>query len=574
MKHLKIIIIVFLCGLTTVSCQSLNEKPTGNLTLNDVFNKPITTLGFLNTIYSYIPAYGMDYNSWAMMAQATDDGFGSAVTEPQLAALWYGGGLSPQKNPFNHSRYNHYFYNNWWAGIRKANVFLAHIDNANLGKHSGSRSRLKAEAQLLRAFFYLQLIEEYGGMPIFTKPLPVDFNYRKLKRPTFNKVVQFIVKYCQKAINNSDLPWRISTSSKANRFTKAVAYAIESEATLYNASPLWNPNNDNSKWKQAANISKKALNALLAHGYKLYPDYEEYYLRGQDFNSNPSDRETILQYRDPMKWPAFVNQIPIKGLPYYKAGTTPTQELVDSYDMQATGEPPILGYKDKNHLHPIINKSSGYDPLHPYEGRDPRFYATVWYNQAKFPDIKGQEYYKLQIYEGGAQGISQTNKQYTHTGYYLRKYIDPDARSKYGGSSQWKIYQLAEIYLNYAEAANEAYGPVQGVYKAIKAIRNRVNMPPYPKGLTKSEMRKRIHNERRVELSFEEKRFWDVRRWKILDKTAKLSTGMRWTKNPDGTFTPHRFVVVHKESWKPKYLIFPIPLSEISKLGWEQNPGW
>src|SRR5699024_8410285 len=131
------------------------------------------------------------------------------------------------------------------------------------------------------------------------------------------------------------------------------------------------------------------------------------------------------------------------------------------------------------------------------------------------------------IYEGGMEEIRAKNRQYTNTGYYLRKFIDPQVRTATGGQSTFKRFRLAEIYLNYAEAANEANGPTGEVYDAINTVRDRVDMPPLPSGLTKAEIRDRIRNERRVELAMEEHRFWDVRRWKILDQTDKVVTGMR-----------------------------------------------
>jgi hypothetical protein len=413
-------------------------------------------------------------------------------------------------------------------------------------------------------------------MPIRKKPFSEVFDYKKLTRPSFDKVVQFIVDQCNMVIDKSNgLPWRITNSNNANRFTKAVAVAIESEATLFNASLLWNPENDISKWKQAAKVSGNALDSLKKHGYELYPNYSDYYLRAQDFSSSPSDQETILQVNG-LKWPKWVNGIPIEGYSIYKAGVTPSQELVDSYDMKNTGQPPILGYKGPDHLHPIINSKSGYNPKYPYENRDPRFYATVWYNQAPFPNIKGKSEYKLQIYNGGNQQIDNSSRRHTHNGYYLRKYNDPMVRKNEGNSSTWKIFQLSVIYLNYAEAANEAHGPTTEVYDAINTIRDRVNMPNLPSGLSQTEMRKRIRSERRVELAFGGHRFWDVRRWKILNKTGKLTTGMKWDKHSNGTFTHERFVVDHRHSWEKKYLIFPIPADELSKLGpnFKQNPGW
>jgi len=143
------------------------------------------------------------------------------------------------------------------------------------------------------------------------------------------------------------------------------------------------------------------------------------------------------------------------------------------------------------------------------------------------------------------------------------------------GTARFKKYRMGEVYLNFAEAANEAYGPTKDVYDAVNAIRSRAKMPDLPDGLNKDQMRERIRRERRVELAFEEFRFWDVRRWKILSQTDKLTTGIEWIKKPDNTFSGKRIVAGRRKSWVDNHLIFPIPLAEIVLMPlWNQNPGW
>src|SRR5690606_1764735 len=140
---------------------------------------------------------------------------------------------------------------------------------------------------------------------------------------------------------------------------------------------------------------------------------------------------------------------------------------------------------------------------------------------------------------------------------------------------RWKRYRFAELLLNYAEAENEASGPIDAVHQAVNEVRARVNMPNLPSNLSQLEMRERIQRERRVEMAFEEKRFWDVRRWRILDETDRLTTGMAWTKHSNGTFTNQRVVVDRRVTWEDKYLIFPIPVLELSRLPlFYQNPDW
>jgi hypothetical protein len=237
----------------------------------------------------------------------------------------------------------------------------------------------------------------------------------------------------------------------------------------------------------------------------------------------------------------------------------------------ANGTTPILGYTDVDHLHPIVNAASGYDDTNPYVNRDPRFYATVIYNNELYGTINGTPY-NVQAYVGGFDGILQTLNTHTHNGYYLRKFVDPALYQSASGSTSWKRFRLAEIYLNYAEAKNEANGPT-GAYAPVNAIRARVSMPAIS-SLSQSQLRLRIRNERRVEMSFEENRFWDTRRWKILDQSDVVSTGMQWTK-VGANFTGQRIVVDRRVTSADKFLIFPIPSNEITDLpSFIQNPGW
>ncbi|HTD94196.1 MAG TPA: RagB/SusD family nutrient uptake outer membrane protein [Chitinophagaceae bacterium] len=559
----------------------LDITPDGRMSLDDVFKNPDRTEGFLNTVYSSIPSYFFSYIEYAFLAPSSDEASDSQVgNQPaNISAQWIIGALNPSNNPLTNPNYgkNADHYPAFWTGIRNANVFLANIDNAVVSSEL-YRPRFKAEAKLLRAFYYWELIKQFGPMPIVSEPFTNTFDYTSLVRPTFQADIDFIIKDCDDAIAEPTLPIRLTTESERGRFSKAVAYAIKSEATLYNASPLWNAGNDVAKWQAAAAQSKQALTALTAGGqYALAGNYENYFISYSDLTSSPLDKETIFEVaKRAESLLSYVNSIPSK--PTYKAGTCPSQELVDSYDMQATGEPAITGYNDAEHLHPIINSASGYDETKPFVGRDPRFYATVWFNGAVYDNIGGQ-LHTIQTYLGGADQLIKNppNQQNTHTGYYLRKFIDPKIQNGQVPNAGWKKYRLAELYLNYAEAENEASGATADVYSAINTVRRRVSMPDLPGGLSKDEMRKRIRNERRVELSIEEHRFWDVRRWKILDQTDKLVTGMEVIKNPNNTFSYNRFITEQRNAWQEKYLLFPIPIGEaaiIPDFNTNQNAGW
>lgn len=264
------------------------------------------------------------------------------------------------------------------------------------------------------------------------------------------------------------------------------------------------------------------------------------------------------------------------------AGSCPSQELVDCYEM-IDGTQPILGYQDAEHLRPILNTASSYDPEYPYENRDPRFYASIYYNGAtRYLDNTAK---KVETYVGGNCGISEkvTDVRYTRTGYYLRKYNNYKSNTSTSADGFVRIFRLAELYLNFAEAAYQSAGPdveVSGMTarEAVNKVRERVGMPALPEGLTKDQFEIRYRNERRVELAFEGHRYFDVRRWKILSETDGFVTGMKITRSGNG-FSYERIKLPSRSTSAEKYLLYPIKQSEVSKMqkftgeNW-QNPNW
>jgi hypothetical protein len=241
------------------------------------------------------------------------------------------------------------------------------------------------------------------------------------------------------------------------------------------------------------------------------------------------------------------------GYPGGWGGTNPTQELVDTYEM-TDGELPAT--------------SGLYDANDPYVNRDPRFAATVLYNGTNY---RGRA---VETNLGGLDGIEK-NGDATKTGYYLRKFMDESfvEYSAVTGSNNWIHIRYAEVLLNYAEAQNEVGGPDANVYSAINEVRSRasVNMPDLPAGLSQDEMRERIRRERRIELAFEEHRFFDVRRWGIGEQVFSGAIhGIRI--GPNGELTgasaddrPYGLIEVESRTFLPAHTLAPIPQSEIDK---------
>jgi hypothetical protein len=247
------------------------------------------------------------------------------------------------------------------------------------------------------------------------------------------------------------------------------------------------------------------------------------------------------------------------------AGNTPLQNLVDDYQMT----------NGKN----ISDAGSGYNPQNPYLNRDRRFYATVLYDTA----IYRNDTIKAFTPGGKDSKDGPSNWNTTKTGYYLRKFMNDknviDNPWSSTGQQPWIYIRYAEVLLSYAEAQNEAVGPDASVYSAINQLRQRasVGQPALVAGLSQSQMRDAIRKERRVELAFEEHRFYDVRRWKIADVTENLPAGgISIVKNNDGTFTYSSKVALDGRAFYTKNYWLPIPRTEILASGnqLKQNDGY
>jgi starch-binding outer membrane protein, SusD/RagB family len=584
MKKYKLLTaIVATCFL--FACNKQLDLPTdGRITIDQVFSDYNRTRGYLNSCYGFCPAPYMDRASFTDEAQDGDD-----VTPGSRYSNWYGGNITS----LTYSSYSADGspWGSLYTGIRKCNVFLESIKTATVYASEAEKGTWIAQALTLRALYYLQLIKRYGGVPIFDKPLEINHDFASDKRATFSEVVKFILADCDKALAIQDgLSWNVF-DNQYGIMTRAVAYAIKSQSVTYAASPLWS--DGTYTWAMATDINKEALSqCLLNGGYKLFDvvpatniaqnPYALYFFTSSN-DQRAVDKETIYQSGAQMQIWKYAGMPTNSGME--KSGPCPTQDLVDSYEM-ANGEAPITGYSDANKLVPIVNSLSGYDQANPYNGRDPRFYASIYYNgSVRFLD---QPTGKLvESFIGGTDEISDINRKNTRTGYYLRKYNNYKSKLNNDADGAVRLFRLAELYLNFAESAYQSAGPDVAITAtgfsmsardAVSAVRARVGMPAFPIGMSKDAFEKKYRNERRIELAFEEHRFFDVRRWKILDQTDKFVTGMRITKT-GSVLNYNRFKFPDRNCSSTKYLMYPIDQSEVDKIiglsgvNW-QNPGW
>lgn len=592
---------IFAIGLLVAggfsSCADLDMDDDGRLTMADIFSRYDRTQTYLNSILNSMPTVTLTYGSsttpmlagFCDEAQDANDGQSGHVM-----ANWYNGSASAASYsafPLTQSTVNS--WENSYQYIYKCNMFLESIQNPDVATYPFDeviKTGWIAQVHVARAYHYLQLVKRYGAVPIVDAIRSTDHDYSADRRNTVEEVTDFIISECDEALATEDeeggFRW-VDTNSAA--LTRFVAWAIKSQAALYAASPLFY---DGGKytWEKATEITKAALDACLEHNARLFDKaptanaainvYDNYFITKSDA-ARSSDPETILQCTTQLQiWKYCGTPMNSK---MEEAGACPSQELVDCYDM-ADGTEPILGYSDAQHLQPIINTASSYNDAKPYENRDPRFYASIYYNGCQ-RNLKTASSI-LYTYEGGNCELSTdvTDVRFTRTGYYMRKFNNYLSDDSHAADGYMPLFRLGELYLNFAEAAYQSVGPDTKVgdmsaLDAVNAIRARVGMPGLPSGMSKSDFERRYRKERRVELAFEDHRYYDVRRWKILEETDGFVTGMRAIRNDDGSFTYQRFKLADRLCNTARYYYYPIVQTEVSKMlqqtgvNW-QNPNW
>ncbi|HMH22978.1 MAG TPA: RagB/SusD family nutrient uptake outer membrane protein [Puia sp.] len=439
-----------------------------------------------------------------------------------------------------------------YAVIRKANLFMQKIDA--VPGDDATKKRMKAEALFLRAFSHAELVKCFGGVPLMLKAGTPEEAI--VPRNTYDECVTQILKDCDDAA--AVLPV-IYSATDLGRATKVAALAVKARILLYYASPLTNTGNDVNRWKNAAAAAKAVMAFGPAPGsgdYGLYPDYYRLFLdklgnkevifarKFQNPDLNPSDGARN-------KWYMSVPGVDDGAW----GGFSPTQNLVDAYEMK------------NGKL--ISDPASGYDNQHPYTNRDTRLDKSVVHQGTLY-----KAGVVIETYRGG--NTNNTNRlDSSKTGYGLLKLVDTAKYGANGGAdNDWIFIRYAEVLLNYAEAQNEATGPDASVFDALNQVRARSGQPPLS-GLAQADLRDRIRNERRVELSFEEHRFFDVRRWKqgtLYFRQPALKVQI--TKNGDGTFT-YNYPVWEPRDFKEFQDLLPIPQGELDRNAkLTPNPGY
>lgn len=570
MKKITKYLIFLFWGIALVSCKKfLEPDPDNSLTEEQVLANQAYTEGLLLNAYRDMPSQ-TNFNEDI----ASDD---AVSNDPNSAyRLMATGSWASTNNPVSkwNQAYTEIFYIN--SFLERYNKVL--WDDKNAAINALHFKRLTGEAHGLRAWWEFQLLQYHAGeaqdgrllgFPIILKTLTIADNLN-LPRNTFDECVAQIIADCDTAIANlPDTYADIAGNSEynqtmgakwTNRMPGYAARALKASVSLLAASPAFNKNNDLSKWENAAKAAGEFL--------KMYGGVAALPATGLTWYS------TLTGVHPEIIWSRAIvssRNLETDNFPPSLLGngrTNPSQELVNSFPMKN-------GY-------PVNNALSLYNPANPYLNRDPRLAAYILYNGNSL-GAKGVIY----TYIGALQnGINmQTNS--TRTGYYLKKFMLDNVTLSTPAVSQnhFRTYfRITEVFLNYAEAANEAYGPDADpnaygftARSVIAAIRRRAGITQpdayLASVLSKEDFKALVRNERRLELCFEGQRFNDLRRWNDLTDFKAALTGAFITSI--GSTSSYTYQQVENRGYQDYMIYGPVPNSEILKSDQlKQNKGW
>jgi hypothetical protein len=590
MKKITFYITTVLLALGNSACSDFLDKEV-DLSLSDeqVFSSYENTRGFLANVYTYLPDAFAGYTNGQFLAASRD-----CMTDNALSfwdVHYYHSVLTD-----SYSAKDHPFTNDFWPrnnnAIRAANQFLKNAresvigNSAKTGDDNQLYNRYMAEARLLRAIFHFDMACWFGdvaimgddgdGVPVVFDPS--DAEGMNMPRTNSADALKWIADECD-AIKNA-LPFRYGNEDENwGRVNGATAYALKSRALLYRASALHNPGNNAAYWQEAA---QAALDFIAANNgqskpYRLYTttdnnpaqNYYECFVVTPYYNDEFILTRSVWNTRE---IELFLTPCGFSGNVNSTGRTNPTQNLVDSYETS-------------NGL--AIDKDPAYNPQNPYANRDPRLEQTILRHGSIWGDPIQEEQRPVDVsYPSGAD--YQELHGGTLTGYYTKKFLNNMSfKSPSLYNHACPIFRYAEILLNAAEAVNEASGPDQA-YQYVNQVRGRVNMPAYG-GLSQADLRERIRNERRIELCFEDHRFFDERRWKLFEgQTVSSEKSLPLYKQvyniygvtvtPDAS-TVYTYGGAQKHPTRafnsPKNYYFPLPDAEVKKApNLKQNPGW
>lgn len=600
MKKILLFATVLVLTVTTSCKKYLDQVPNDRLSLDETFNSRSSAEKFLANIYNNIP-----------------DEFGQRNPGGNRnAGLWTGGCDEAdydwgfvQSNDVNIGNWdaNSGFVSDYWVnyykGIRSASFFIANVDKVK-DMSDQLKAQYRAEAKALRGMFYYYLMRIYGPVVLLGDEViapDAGFDDVQLPRSSFDECVAYVETELKAAADN--LPVTPNNDSNYGRITKGIALAFRAQTLLMAASPLYNGNTDEAalknadgkqlisqtadvnKWKKAADAYKDFITQFVPTVYDLFRKNDgsgnyDPYLSCRDLWLTDWNKEVILARANNSLNSRQYELTPYhNGAPSEKRGSGglgATQNIVDAFFM-ANGKSITdagSGYVSSGNS-TTDTKYTKAGIYNQWVNREPRFYVDITYNGSTWLNTNGGELI-TQLYNHGNSGKATGGNDYTPTGYVVRKMM---------GLGNWNVggrtlmlLRLANIYMDYVEALNEAAPGDPDILKYLNLIRDRAGIPVYgstnlPVPAGQAEMRVAIRKERRVELAFENVRFFDVRRWKIAEQT---DNGPIKGLNINADLPDFLNVVTFETRvFSKRHYFFPIPQRDVDtdkKL--VQNPGW
>ena len=537
------------------SCSSiLDKEDLSSISEEQVWVDETLTTAFLNALYVSIPSWD------TTVADASDEATGG------------GGWIDGTTTPDNMSDTKDSAPTWYWPykDIRNCNIFIQNAQNTDLCTIDRDLAdRLTYEARFIRAYLYFEMVKRYGGVPLITVPQELTDDLF-VKRTSTKDRFDFIINELKACAEG--LPASFS-GDNLGRVTKGAAKAFLGRVLLFRASPQFNPSNNAEHWQTAYNYNKETLDYLIGQGHALYSDYGKLFL--EEMN-----QEVIfaIRYENPTRTHTRDAKCrPITFSMNNTGGNHPTQEVIDRF-------PTVDG---KTYTYADWKKDGKNDIFTLWQNRDKRFYATVVY--------QGVTYFNtvMELNENAQNDYAYGKNMGSRTGYYSKKGIDESisiSDCQKSGTDYIDI-RLAEVMLNYAEAAVEV-GKQGEAFEILKQIRERAGInetssDPELKGkvyglnpnMNQSEMREAVREERFIELLFEQKRMWDLRRWMIYDKLMigqEKRHALVMNKQTDGTYTTYLFDRDNTPMIAKQNMYFlPIKRSELSNNpNLEQTKGW
>ena len=579
----------------------LSQVPDDTISLDGVFQSWTTANEYLANVYSRVPdEYGQRDAGGAQNSGvwtcASDE---AEITWQDRVANNLNNGSWDASTGIVESYWSQYY-----QGIRAAGVFLQHADKIG-GISADQIKQHKAEARALRAMFYFNLMKIYGPVVLMgEEPAAVDANLQ-VPRSSYDECTAYVTSELQTAA--ADLPVTYtSLDVDGGRITKGAALAIRAQALMYAASPLFNGNTDYaamknkdgkqlisqtydaSKWATAAAAYRDWIAEFVPGTYDLNVETSggvlDPYMSCKNAIIKDWNKEAILirvqNSIGPWQYALtpFHNGAP--GGNDSRGGTAidATQNMVDAF-FTANGrsiDDPLSGYSTSGYTNFQAPLDDQARPIYNmWVNREPRFYVNITYSNSLWLNTQNGKIYTDFTYHGNS-GHSQTSNDYSRTGYVARKAM---------GFGKWDnnnrtlpLLRLAEVYLNYVECLNESDPGNADILKYLNLIRTRAGIPTYGSSdldapASQDDMRIALRKERRVELAFENNRYFDVRRWKIAETT---DNGPMYGLSIDSDLPDFLKVVVFENRvFTKQHYLFPLPSNDVNNdRELVQNTGW